>query len=80
MIPEKKKKIIRLLGVGYDEEYWHIRITNTENFDVMMGSEESHEHIQNLLLKIERELQAKNLSLDDLSPNQFLKFIKDINL
>jgi hypothetical protein len=80
MIPEKKKKIIRLLGVGYDEEDGHIRITNTENFDVMMGSEESHEHIQNLLLKIERELQAKNLSLDDLSPNQFLKFIKDINL
>ena len=80
MIPEKKKKIIRLLGIGYDEDDGHVRITKADQYDVLMGSEESHEHIQKLLLKIENELKARNLSLDEMSPDEFLKLVRDINL
>jgi len=64
----KQKKIIRLLGVGFDAEDGHVRITKGERYDVLMGSDESHEYIQKLIQKIETELENRRLSLDDLTP------------
>ena len=73
---EKKKKIIRLLGVGFDAEDGHVRITQSKNYDVFMGSAESHEYIQRLIQKIEDGLKAKNLTLDDLTPNELSEFVQ----
>lgn len=70
------KKIIRLLGVGFDSDDGHVRITKGENYDVFMGSDESHEYIRQLICKIEDALKQKNLSLDDLSPEEFSDFVK----
>ena len=74
----KRKRIIRLLGVGFDDEDGHVRITNAEKYDVLMGSEESHEYIQQLIQKIERELEARDLSLDDLTPKEFTEFVGSV--
>lgn len=73
-----RKKIVRLLGVGFDAEDGHIRITNGKNHDVLMGSEESHGYIQDLIQKIEDELNANDLSLDDLSPEEFTEFVQSL--
>lgn len=70
------KKIIRLLGVGFDADDGHVRITKGENYDVLMGSDESHEYIQQLILKIEDALAAHGLSLDELTPEEFQEFVK----
>jgi hypothetical protein len=75
MTSEKRKKIIRLLGVGFDAEDDHIRITKSEKYDVIMGSDQSHEYIQQLIQKIEDELKAQNKSLDDYTPEEFLNFV-----
>ncbi len=71
-----QKKIIRLLGVGFDADDGHVRITKGENYDVVMGSEESHAYIQELIRKIEDALAAQNLSLDELTPEEFSDFVK----
>ena len=71
-----KKKIVRLLGVGFDSEDGHIRITTGEKFNVIMGSDESHEYITQLILNIEEELDAQGLILDELSPEQFSEIVK----
>ena len=73
-----RKKIVRLLGVGFDAEDGHVRITKNDNYDVLMGSEESHEFLQKLIAKIEAELKSKDLKLDDLSPTEFSEFVKSI--
>lgn len=78
MRTEKRKKIIRLLGVGFDAEDGHIRITQGENYDVLMGSEESHEYLQHLIRKIEQGLREKGLSLEDLSPDEFSEFVESL--
>lgn len=78
MTQQKRKKIIRLLGVGFDSEDSHIRITNGEKYDVIMGSEQSHEYLQQLLQKIEDGLKIKGLSLDDFTPDEFSKFVESI--
>ncbi len=74
----KQKKIIRLLGVGFDAEDGHVRITKGEKYDVFMGSDESHEYIQKLIQKIEAELEKRGLSLDDLTPEEFGEFVQSV--
>ena len=73
-----RKKIIRLLGVGFDAEDGHVRITAGDKFDVIMGSDESHEYITKLIMKIEVELEAQGLNLDELSPEQLGEIVKGI--
>ena len=76
MTTGKRKKIVRLLGVGFDAEDGHVRITQGENYDVLMGSDQSHEYIQQLLQKIEAQLENRGLSLDDLTPEQLGEFVQ----
>ena len=78
MPSEKRKKIIGLLGVGFDNDDNHVRITKGDNYDVFMGSEESHEYIQQLIQKIEDELKSRGISLDDLTPDEFSHIVESI--
>ncbi len=73
-----RKRIVRLLGVGFDAEDGHVRITRGENHDVFMGSAESHEYIQRLIQKIEDGLKSEGLALGDLTPEQFSEFVQTI--
>ena len=73
-----QKKIIRLLGVGFDAEDGHVRITKGENYDVLMGSDESHEYIQQLIRKIEEALSDQGLTLEDLTPEEFSSFVQSV--
>ncbi len=78
MTEQKQKKIVRLLGVGFDADDGHVRITNGEKYDVLMGSEQSHEYIQQLIHKIENQLENRGLALDDLTPDQLGEFVQTI--
>ena len=74
----KRKKIIRLLGVGFDAEDDHVRITKGEKYDVFMGSAESHEFISKLIQDIEEAIEKRGLSLDDLTPEEFSEIVETI--
>ncbi len=73
-----QKKIIRLLGVGFDADDGHVRITKGENYDVLMGSDASHDYIQKLIQRIEDELKRRGIKLEDLTPEELGEFIKPI--
>ena len=73
-----KRKIIRLLGVGFDADDGHVRITTGDKFDVIMGSGESHDYITDLIRRIEEELVAQGLNLDELTPEQFSEIVKSL--
>ena len=75
MTEQKRKRIIRLLGIGFDAEDGHVRITQGEKYDILMGSEQSHEYIQQLIQKIETQLENRGLSLDDLTPDEFAELV-----
>ena len=78
MPPENRKKIIRLLGVGFDAEDEHVRITQGRKFDIIMGSEESHNYIQQLIQRIEDSIQERGLSLDELTPEEFTRLVETL--
>lgn len=71
----KPKKIVRLLAIGFDAEDGHTRITKGANYDVLLGSSESHEYMQQLIEKIDAVLKARNLSLGDMTPDELNKLI-----
>lgn len=73
-----QRKIVRLLGVGFDADDGHVRITSGDRFDVLMGSDESHEYITGLIQKIEDELDDRGLNLDELSPSEFSEVVKSL--
>lgn len=72
------KKIVRLLGVGFDTEDGHVRITNANHYDVLMGSHESHEYLAQLIHKIEAELKTRELKLDELSPDELSAVVAEV--
>jgi len=74
----KRKKIIRLLGVGFDAEDGHVRITKGEKYDVFMGSDESHEFIRKLIQDIEEAIEKRGLSLDDIAPEEFAELVESL--
>ena len=78
MAEGERKKIIRLLGVGFDAEDGHIRITKGKRFDVVMGSDESHEYMRSLIQDIEKALDEQGLTLDDLTPREFAELVESL--
>jgi hypothetical protein len=78
MSARTRKKIIRLLAVGFDTDDGHVRITTGDKFDVLMGSDESHEYMLQLISKIEEEISRRGLDLDGLSPETLGEIVRDL--
>ncbi|MBN2703807.1 MAG: hypothetical protein JXR23_06300 [Pontiellaceae bacterium] len=77
--PAPKKKV-KLLGVGFDAEDGHIRITQAEKYNVLMGSQESHQFMVQLIEKIDREVEHRGWVFDELSPDQLTEITESVLL
>ncbi|MGE4488938.1 MAG: hypothetical protein AB7E95_05260, partial [Kiritimatiellales bacterium] len=62
-----QSRVVGLLGVGFDTEDGHIRITQADDYNVYMGSGETHTALQNMCRKIEETVKATGRSLSDYS-------------
>ena len=78
MNKKRSHRIVRILGLGLDNEDGHIRITKGKNFDILLGSESSHEHMQETCIKVNEKLDAQGRKLEDLSTDEFYSLISDI--
>lgn len=70
--------MIGLLGVGFDHQDKHIRITQAENYKVLMGSEESHHELQKICGEIEKAVQSSGRELSDYTPEEFVELLGKI--
>ena len=78
MSSRAQKKIVRLLGVGFDADDGHVRITSGEKYDVLMGSDESHDYITQLISRIEAEIERRGLNLDSITPEELGEIVKNM--
>ncbi len=66
-----KKKVRRgrrwLLGLGLDGTDGHVRVTRGENFRILGGSQETHEQMQEKVIRFNEEVAKRRKTLDDLS-------------
>ncbi|MFC1467174.1 hypothetical protein ACFLQY_00550 [Verrucomicrobiota bacterium] len=75
---QNKKKIIRILGVGQDTKDGHTRITQGADYNIFMGSEETHEYLTELCEKIEKRIEEQGLTLEDISVEELQEIIKEV--
>lgn len=69
-----------LLGVGLDNSDGHVRVTRGEEFYLVGGSRDTHEHMQEKVIKFTEELDRRGKRLADVSPKEFLEIARQIKL
>jgi hypothetical protein len=69
-VDAKKKRqpeLIGFIGVGLDQKDEHQRITRTENFVLVGGSQETHEQMQDVSIRFNESLDKRGKRLQDAS-------------
>jgi len=77
--PAKKvKKSAALLGVAFDNEDGHVRLTKGKNFVLYGGSEETHAVMQETAIKINERLDQRGKRLEDVPINELRDLCRDV--
>jgi hypothetical protein len=76
----RKKKpsepeVVGFLGVGLDNEDGHKRVTRSDNFVLVGGSEETHERMQDTAIRFDDELKQRGKSLRETSAKEVLELL-----
>ncbi len=80
MVSEQKRdepEVIGFLGVGLDNKDEHKRVTTSEFFLLVGGSEETHERMQDTAIRFEESLRKRGKRLKDASPNEAADLLRD---
>lgn len=76
--PKKKspgKKTAALVGLGFDNQDGHKRITTGEQFAVVGGSEETHGRMTETVVKTFEELKNRRKHLAEVEPKELAEII-----
>jgi hypothetical protein len=75
----KKKKVRKpsagLLGIGFDNEDGHKRITTGEQFAIVGGSEETHGRMTETVVKTFEELKQRGKQLQQVEPAELAEIL-----
>jgi len=67
-----------MLGLAFDAEDGHTRITKGDNFLLCGGSQETHAVLQETAVKINEQLDQRGLKLEEASPKVLRNIVRDI--
>ena len=71
----KKSEVVGLLGVGLDNPDGHKRITRSEEFFLVGGSQETHENMQDIAMRFSESLRLKGKRLPDSSVEEVIELL-----
>ena len=74
---KKTTEQVGLLGVGLDADDGHKRLTRGDDFCVVGGSAETHERMQDLVIRMNEKLRRQGKSFRDLSHPEFEELARD---
>jgi len=66
-----------LMGIGLDSKDGHKRVTKGDNFYLVGGSEETHEHMVETAVKVNEKLAQKGKSLSEVSKEEFTDIVRE---
>lgn len=72
-----KPEVIGFVGVGLDNQDEHQRITQSEHFLIVGGSEDTHERMQDTAIRFEETLKSKGKPLHQTSPREAIEMLFD---
>lgn len=80
MARKKRKKdveVVGFLGVGLDNEDGHQRLTKSEHFFLVGGSEDTHERMQDTAIRFDESLKKKGKSLQETTHEEAVDLLRD---
>lgn len=72
----KTRQKNRLLGLGLDATDGHRRITSGEGFNLVGGSQETHDKMAETVIKTTEDLGRKGRSLIDADPREIIDLLR----
>jgi len=72
-----KERITKIIGLGADGFDGHVRVTNGNHYELVQGSEHSHELMHQWCEEINRRLKKMNREMQQLSVNEFIALARD---
>jgi hypothetical protein len=74
---QEKPEVVGFLGVGLDNKDEHQRLTRSEHFFLVGGSEETHGRMQDTAIKFSEALQKRGKKLQETSPDEAIDLLRD---
>ena len=74
---KSNRKKSKLLGIGFDNSDGHKRITKSERFSVLGGSEETHQTLTESAIKTFETLDKKGKTLDSIEEEELKDIIQN---
>jgi hypothetical protein len=75
---DDQTRVVGLLGVGFDHEDRHIRITQSGQYRVIMGSGETHAELQKICGRINEKVKSTGRRLEEFSPEEFMNLVREL--
>ena len=69
-------EVLGFLGVGLDNKDGHKRVTQSESFLLVGGSEETHEHMQDTAIRFEESLRKRGKTLHQTTAEEVAEMLK----
>jgi hypothetical protein len=72
-----ERRVAALLGLAFDANDGHKRITRGPNFFLAGGSEETHGLMRDTIVRVNEELDARGLDLADVTPDELRDLLNE---
>lgn len=72
-----KRRVAGLLGLAFDADDGHTRITRGKHFVLAGGSEDSHDRMRETVVKVTEKLDRRGQQLTDVSVEQLCDLLED---
>jgi len=73
---QERLRVLGLLGIGLDGTDGHRRLTRTEDFLIVGGSQETHERLQETAIKFEEGLHERGKRLQDTEVGEVIDLLR----
>lgn len=72
---KNKPEVVGLIGVGLDNQDGHQRITRSDEFLLVGGSQETHEKMQDVAIYFSESLKERGKRLPDATPEEVIDLL-----
>ncbi len=72
-----KRQVVGFLGVGLDNKDGHHRLTQSEHFLLIGGSQETHERLQETAIRFDEGLEKRGKRLTDISVEEVIEILHE---
>jgi hypothetical protein len=71
----KDKRVVGFIGVGLDNRDGETRVTKSEYFVLLGGSEATHERMQDTAIRFTDELNKRGKTLHETEPDEVMELL-----